>query len=482
MRQTRFVAPILVSAVALMSVTFGLATTQTGCEPSSSAEADAAVDATSFDGGGTDSSVPGQDAAPDGATSCAKHLPSGFTNVVASASDTELGFGASMALDENDDPMFAYLVYASAKATLQFVRWDACNGAFTTPETVDSLGGVGNNPGDRQVSIAYDPTTKEIGIAYQKVVPDPGLNDATVVWLATRKPGAAGFATSMVSAGKNGDLNGAGTPSIAMNAGKVYIAYVQNNYSCGGAGGGCSGVWFLESTATDPDGGAGDAGPTGRFFTHTTIPFGGDVAQARFDSVSLAVNSAGVPAVAFYQPPPTAYTTTLLFWRKGMAEAVKVADSNNIQNDNVDVNLRFEGTMPRIAGHLRAAATTTYDLIYAASVDGLTWGTPIQVPRDGTATTAFTSALALDGKGNAAVAAGTNNSTNDTTCADPYLARSANGTTWTACGADTTKSRKWSVDALSAVYGTSRISGKLTLGFHNANIQGEQAGVVYWQE
>jgi hypothetical protein len=477
MRKMTMVAPIVFPVLAIAAAGFVIA--QAGCS-SSPAPADNGNDS----GAVVDSAVPGPDGAPPApdAATCAMHLPAGFTNVVASSSDTDLGDEVSMALDENDDPMFAYLVYSSDNATLEFVRWDPCAGAFTTPMVVDSLLTVDNDTGVRQVSLAYDPSTKEIGIAYQKVLVDPGYNDAATIWLATRKPSDAAFTPQMVSEGESGDGHSAGTPSLAMSRGALFVAYVQNNYLCG-AGGSCSGIWFLESTTTADAGAEADAGPPPpHLFTHSTIQYGGDVAQARFDSVSVAVDSNGTPAVAFYQPPPTGYNTTLLFWRRDMAEAVPVTDTNDVQNDSVDLTLRFDGTKPRVAGHISADDPSDYDLTYVASDDGATWAAPIRVPRDGTAGTAFTSALALDGKGNAALAADTNTGSGDNVCGDPYLARSSDGTTWSACGADTTKTRHWSVDALSAAYGGSRIAGKLALGFHNSNIQGEQAGVVYWQD
>ena len=64
----------------------------------------------------------------------------------------------AMALDENDDPMFAYLVgEGGSNYTLYFTRWDPCAGAFTTPLLVDTLAfGVGTGSEDRNVAIAYD--------------------------------------------------------------------------------------------------------------------------------------------------------------------------------------------------------------------------------------------------------------------------------------------------------------------------------------
>ena len=485
-------APIFVLAAATIGLAGG------ACSSSSPSAATPGNDA----GSTPDTSAPSADAAtmeeaaapeasaPDAAP-CEKHLPSGFTQVVGSSSDTRLGTHASMALDENDDPMFAYADFqASGTAQLDFVRWDRCAGAFTAPVTVDTLGAISTSAGVREVSLAYDRSTREIGIAYMKIVADPGLNEAKVVWLASRKDGAASFALQQVSEGEHGDSNGAETPSIAMNAGAVYLAYVQNNYDCG-VGGSCSTVWFLDSTVPPAgDAGAadaaaagagGDAGTSARTFNHGHVMFGGDIAQARFDSVSVAVDSAGAPAVAFFAPPATGYETTLLFWRKGMSEAAQVDDSNGIQNDSVDVTLAFDGVKPRVAGHLTTADPSTADLVYGYSDDGGGWYS-ISIPRNGDSETAYTSALADDGAGHVAVAAEINSGSGTDCGANPYLARSSDNATWAVCGADTAKAHKWTASAMNAAFGTTRRAGKLTLGFQNGNVEGEQAGVVYWQE
>jgi hypothetical protein len=479
MRKMSTVVPMLFPVFALSVAGVGLATSQAGCSSSSSPaspDKDSGAEA-------MDSAPPVPDSAPpvlDAAT-CDQHLPAGFTNVVSSATDTDLGSEASMVLDENDDPMFAYLVFGADDTTLQFVRWDRCAGAFTAPVTVDTVN-VDSSSSARDISLGYDPSTKEVAVAYKKIVADPGYNDAATIWLASEKSGDTSFATQMVSEGEAGDVRSAGTPSLAMSGGKLYIAYAQDNYLCG-AGGSCVGLWFLESATPDADASADDAGSPGpHFFTRSTVQYGNNPAQPRFDGISVAVDSTGTPAVAFYQEPESGYDTALLFWRKGMVDAVMATDSNDVQNDDVDLTLRFEGTKPRVAGHLSADDPSNYDLTYVTSDDGSTWFAPVRLPRDGTAGTAFTSALAFDGMGNVAVAADTNSGSGDNVCGNPYLARSSNGTSWTACGADTTKTRNWKVGGLNAAYGSSRLKGKLALGFHNGSIEQELAGVVYWQD
>jgi hypothetical protein len=92
-----------------------------------------------------------------------------------------------MALDENDDPLFAYLaVPASVEGNvapgdcdpdettvgcdgIYFTRWNPCTGAFTSPVIVDpNVNYYGTNEGAQRISLAYDTSTREVGIAYTK--------------------------------------------------------------------------------------------------------------------------------------------------------------------------------------------------------------------------------------------------------------------------------------------------------------------------
>ena len=98
-----------------------------------------------------DSSNPidsGKDSAPsmcpDGGTPV--HLPPGFTQVTASSVDPSFGFGVSMALDENDDPMLAYLaVQASVQSGMAPVACDP----QTAPQGCDALYSGTRRPGGR---------------------------------------------------------------------------------------------------------------------------------------------------------------------------------------------------------------------------------------------------------------------------------------------------------------------------------------------
>ena len=211
---------------------------------------EAGLDSTTMNDTGPDTSG-GSDAADAGHSPCASgaqpvHLPEGFSQVLASAVDQGFGGGVSMALDENDDPLFAYLAVADSVQhgtppgvcdpgtgstigcdAVYFTRWDQCAGAFTTPVVVDPvLNYNGGNPGDQFISLAYDRGTKEVGIAYLKLLPtDPNWADTyDAIYLATQKAGQSSFAIQQVSDNLRWgvtDVSSSDTPMLAMGGGKL---------------------------------------------------------------------------------------------------------------------------------------------------------------------------------------------------------------------------------------------------------------------
>lgn len=410
------------------------------------------------------------------AATCDKHLPSGFTNVEGlPAGDTHTGyFGMqpTMALDENDDPMFAYFKDEGGNVyTLYFTRWDPCAGAFTTPLLIETLTyGTGNGGSERNASIAYDLSTKEIGIVYNQGSLGTGPGDGNpYVTLASEKAGQTTFTLQLASAGLS-SVVGTTQPTIAMGGGQIYIAFVQGNYNCGNLPS-CEGLQLLTSTATNPpDGGVDpDGGVEPHYFTEQAIPSDASPLQARGDSVSLAIDSSGGLGIAFFEEPGSVetYNTTLRYWHTGMASAVSVTDTNNQQNDSVQASLVFEGTKPRILAKMSASATAPSGLIFETSDDGTTWAAPISVSEDnGAGNGGDTVALAMDGAGNGIATSDVNGG--PSVCTDPYLAQTTStGATWTACVSDIAKGDDFTVATVSAAYGQSRSKGKFIFSFQN---------------
>lgn len=197
-------------------------------------------------------------------------------------------------------------------------------------------------------------------------------------------------------------------------------------------------------------------------------------------SISLAVDSAGKPGLAFFQAPPKGYTATAIYWQPGGAP-VAVMDSNEIQNDDPSLSLAFDGKKPRLAAHLVAVESADYDLRFAASDDGVTWGAPVKLPRDASQYTAWYQSLAVDAKGDAAVSAYINGGSGDNKCGGPRIVRSSDLKSWTACGADADNKHP----NLGGKYVDSYFTqaSKLTLGF-TGTLGDDQSGsgVLLWRE
>ena len=457
-------------------------------------------DAGSDAGTDTGTDVSTTDGGTDSAPTCDKHLPSGFTNVIAPpAADPNpdtYGVDVAFALDEHDDPMFAY--YSGFSTTvLEFTRWDPCAGAFTPVIDVDSAVGSGAvadvSHGGRDIGIAYDLTTHEIGIVYLRVLLNSNgtpLNIAAM--LASKKATDAKFTIQQVSTGE--DTTGGGLvsyPAIAMGGGMIYLAYAEGSYRCyrnPATMSSCDGEWLLTSSSTPPDGGApGDGGTPEHYFDPVIVPYQGAPAQPlglNFAN-AVAIDSSGRVGVAFYQNDfMNSSNLQMMYWRSDTASAVVVTDSagNGQGNYGPDLTLLFEGTKPRIGGEfVAAAALGSYNLTFEASDDGVTWAAPVHLPLDNGSTPGSLSSLAMDGAGNGAIVAPSGNSA--ASCLPQVASTTNDGTSWTLCTPNV--GHKFNSAAYTnALYGAARIKGKLILSFVNedgTNPPTQPAGVYYYQ-
>src|SRR5579862_5423479 len=115
MKRTYFV-------VAFHVVTMGVLSTVPACDCSPSSGGSGGGDSGTHDGSSADGPEASDGRAAADGSACAKHLPPGFTVLLASTASTNTAAQASMALDENDDPMFAYWDL-SGDESAYFVRW-----------------------------------------------------------------------------------------------------------------------------------------------------------------------------------------------------------------------------------------------------------------------------------------------------------------------------------------------------------------------
>jgi hypothetical protein len=89
-----------------------------------------------------------------------------------------------MCLDESTNiPLIAFTYDTTTpRCSLMFATWDVVQTRWGDPIIVDTIGD--SDIPLRQVSIAFDASTRTVGIAYTKVVQIPEYNDTPQIWLA----------------------------------------------------------------------------------------------------------------------------------------------------------------------------------------------------------------------------------------------------------------------------------------------------------
>lgn len=386
----------------------------------------------------------------------------------------QAGFGTdvALALDANDHPLLAWTHDNPAGNTMEdgvfFSRWDGTAAAWTTPVLVQRTGPIFSNAPLRHVAIAYDPSTRTLGIAYGRFdLRTPPRNEIVYsTHLALSTDEGRTFTHELVSVRQRQDSGGeeAYGPSLVMANGVTHLAYFQRYQRC--TTNDCHATWYLRR-----------AGVTGDF-TRTLIPLPADSTSSRARTPSLAVDSTGSAAVAFLVNAPTASGSRVAYWKAGAANAVTVFDSGSVQVDNAVAALAFDGTKPRIATTLASAAMPTVDVRVASSDDGITW-TMEDVPRDGQHQTR--GVLALVAGTVSAVAAEFTSGTGMGMCGGgPKLSKRSSGA-WTTCGLDPVNVPSFAGEYLNLA---TTHDGRLIAAFRYSSTNNAmlQPGIIVWRE
>ncbi|MCC6337757.1 MAG: hypothetical protein IT380_27660 [Myxococcales bacterium] len=414
-------------------------------------EEDAGVDA------GVDAGWPRGDDPPTG-WSVIEELPTGATL------KTRLGVSVSSAPDQHGHPLVAYLEDDPngddfrQDTRLFFTRWNGSVPEWTSPKQIEVVGEVDVAHPLRQVSVARDSSTGRIGIAYVRFTDN-------VIRYAWSDDDGANFSLQSVS--PVGGAAAVSNPSLVMHGGLTELAYVQGS------------ELVLRRRASD-----------GASWTEEKAPG----AMALQDPVSVAVDSDGLPAVAFFQDR-LGGLAELVYWRPGAGSVNPIATSGAVDvsqpGRRPSVTLVFVGKVPHVAFHLRnvepaAMNDQSPELFYAKGTDGLgvTWSTPVAMPRNGNGvtfhSTRYYQALTAEASGRTRVAGNFAANGALIMCGGPKLAKSDDGVTFTTC-APTGSPVQFGGEWLSM---WQHAPGKLTLIFHydnraNANLK---PGVVMWRE
>ncbi|MBK7858907.1 MAG: hypothetical protein IPJ65_09875 [Archangiaceae bacterium] len=357
----------------------------------------------------------GADAGVDAGRPRGDDPPSGWTVALPYPADAgvsaRFGVGASLALDQYGQPMIAALVVdpnsdgVQADNRLVFTRWDGVARAWQAPITLEVVGSVDvNNPG-RPVSLARNPGSGVIGVAY--------LNESGVVRYAHSEDEGAHFSLETVSAAVS-DSSVLSNPVIAYAGDVLHLAY-DARPTCGA--GACGKIIHRQRTGS---GAFADDEVQGSL-------------KARDWPFAMALTASGEPAFAFFSDD-TAGAVTLSYVSAGSTQTIA---SSTVLVDAVaktpSVSLTLEGGTPRVAFHLLSATEADAQLWFSEK-GASDWSAPVALPRNGPVgmldSTQWYQAIVFDGSKVDVVANFARAGTVGQQCGGPKLYRTAPGGTW----------------------------------------------------
>lgn len=194
----------------------------------------------------------------------------------------------------------------------------------------------------------------------------------------------------------------------------------------------------------------------------------------------LALDSDGKPGLVYVAEAKQGYNVNAVYWRPGK-DPVKAMDTDNMQNDVVDLRLEFQGNKPRVVFAGMRGNNWDHRLWISSSDDGAKWTDPAWIARDGIRGMTSPLSFAISGHGEYVLLA-RDNGGNGTgvKCGYPKVARSPDGVHWASCSpSGSPKPDHLSGDTTGAFAGNDR----LYIGYRAYGSQGTLPdGIVVWRE
>jgi hypothetical protein len=383
---------------------------------------------------GPDASIPvDAGGANDGATAdaCVTGLPP--AGLFQLAAGEKIGRHTSLVLDEQGNPIVAYQkddgTGSATSITIEMRRWDASCSTWGPAMTVDTVGAMTDN--GRQIKLAYDASNGTVGVIYQAIVGKFGDNDHYEIRLAELKKGATSVSPPQRVDDGSDDANHPTpeSPGLGMANGKVFAAWEEafrlcNVTKCGALvyrSRDTNGTWSAESNLPGN-------GPSG-------------YGDARGEQTSIAVDSAGNPAVAWISTIGVEGTGGVkmraTFIRPGASAPTLIMENTDTTGtDDPWVEIAFDGTKPRALVILNRDANYTQDrkqAWFVASDNGDTWSAPVALPNDNGSTLDRFGTIAVGG-GKVVLAVDSNSADGTQAFGNPKILTSTDLTTFTVSG------------------------------------------------
>jgi hypothetical protein len=195
----------------------------------------------------------------------------------------------------------------------------------------------------------------------------------------------------------------------------------------------------------------------------------------------LVLDSAGAPALAYWQKAGNGNLWTLAYWRPGSSQPVKVADTGASNYPPDGVLLAFAGTQPRMVldARLDKGQVSSHYSVFSND-GGQSWSKPVSIPDDGNQHLGgYMSFAAADGRAAFAgdVAGG---NFDNMKCSWPKLARTTDLATWTMCAPQGAQYKDLRTLWGSVIYAPSGMLYVLFQSRQTNPAQGLPSGLLIW--
>jgi hypothetical protein len=390
-----------------------------------------------------------------GGEACDKLIPAGFSYAVQGSMGDALGDDVAMVLNGKGEAVIVYRNIVGESTQWELTRWDSCAGAFTKPVIVATVATTfGHAAPEKNAAIAYDAVKDRLVVAYEVIDGIGSGNEAAALDLVTSDDGGASWSAPKHVAGGN-------QPAVAADSGKIWFAYTTADQ-----------IVHLE---------VGD----GASFEAMDIPDDGDPAEGRYyapvtSPLSLLLDDQKKPGLVFTSAGDLTgtYQVRVHYWHEGMAHAVSVMDSNNIQDDYPTATLAFDGHKPRVVSHLPEGGSAASEIWFSASDDGTSWSKAVGLPKDATEITSWYQAITVGADGAITVAAHTADPVSSSGLGAPKLWRSSDLKSFAVSAAD---SKNEHTSFTGAHVQAALVQGKLQLAFRGPLGTGDADGIIVWR-
>ena len=332
--------------------------------------------------------------------------PAGVSNASAVPKGTDppnYGPATAVALDENGDPAIAFEWIDpngdgdKSDSEIRFVRWDRATYKWAPSVRVATTGPM-EDQNVNPIALACDRATGTLAIL---AAVGEGLLYAT-----SGDHGATWKSASLPSSNA--------TPhavALMIGSGQAYAAVNAE-----------SGAAYFAGPISDATS-----------WKSQPIPAGDGWKLRNNTNIPLAKDASGKIALAFYEDQQEGDVHRYAFWHPESSAPAAIITTPSV--DSPAIALTYgASSFASIFAALIDSNDADHTVWYSQSTDGSSWSKPVKLPIDGPRSTNPPLSIAISSKAALTAAFGANSGSGASKCGAPTVARSTDGSNWTACG------------------------------------------------